>query len=78
MDIGTIISTGIGIALGVAPVAALAIKYAIKASKYVKLAKDATTVLADAVEALQDGKLSPEEITLLTADVNRFRINLKS
>lgn len=49
-----------------------------KSKKYLLLASDAITALKDVSDALEDGKLTPEEQAILIADVKRFQTDLKS
>lgn len=78
MNISDIAVPVVSAVLSIGAVSAFLSKYVAKIVKYVRLAADAINTLKDVANALEDGKLTPEEITQLTKDVAYFQAELKS
>lgn len=69
MNYNEIIAMAVSFVIGIGAVAAFLGKFLPKMEKYLHIAKDALTLLDDAVLALKDGKATPEEIAQLEKDV---------
>lgn len=73
--VGTQVVSGV---LAISAVATFVAKYVSRARKYAHLAKTSIITLSDAVDALEDGKLSPEEVARLQNDVASFKAELNT
>jgi hypothetical protein len=77
MDLSQIIAPVVTSVVGIGAVSAFLTKYIPKIIKYAMIAKDAISILDDALEALEDGALTPNEIDKIKLDVAKLKDDLK-
>lgn len=76
MDLTHIITLVISAALSVGVISAFVSKYATQAHKYIGLAHRAIAALDDVIGALEDGKISDDEVAAIRKDVEDFKAKL--
>lgn len=73
MDWTALAASGLTFVLGIAAVSKFLGTFLPQTVKYVKIAKDAISLLEDITESLRDGALTQEEIEKLKSDVELIK-----